>query len=86
MSNDTRSIGAICADLEAKGEKEAAFVLDRVAYANAELSEVNVELFEALELMLETVPPYKENGTCTIPDRTIQVVNKAIAKAKGQTE
>ena len=85
MSDETRSIGAICADLKAKGEKEAAFVLDRVAYANAELGEVNVELLEALELMLETVPPYKEDGTCTIPDRTIQVVNKAIARARGET-
>jgi len=85
MSNETRSIGPICADLEAKGEKEAAFVLDRVAYRNAELSEENVELIEALELMLETVPPYKEDGTCTIPDDTIEVVNKAMAKAKGET-
>ena len=86
MSNETRSIGAICNDLKAKGEHEAAFVLDRVGNANADLSEANVELLEALELMLETVPPYKEDGTCTIPDHTIQVVNKAVAKAYGETE
>ena len=35
---ETRSIGPICADLKAKGEYEAAYVLDCVAYANAELS------------------------------------------------
>jgi len=50
-----------------------------------ELKESNAELLEALELMLETVPPYKENGTCTIPDRTIQVVNQAITKAQGKS-
>jgi len=49
MTDETRSIGPICADLEAKGEKEAAFVLDRVANANAELGEENVELTEKLE-------------------------------------
>ena len=81
-----KSIGLLCAELKANGEDEAAFVIDRVAYANAELSEVNVELLEALDLILETVPPYKEDGTCTIPDDTIEAVNQAIAKAKGETE
>ena len=75
MSDETRSIGAICADLKAKGEKEAAFVLDRVAYANAELSESNVELLEVLEAILDTgLPRNRENA------------EKIIAKSKGVTE
>lgn len=36
------------------------------------------ELREALELMLETIPPYKENGECTISDATIQLVNATL--------
>ena len=86
MSDETRSIGEICTDLKAKVEHEEGIFIDLVADANVKLSQTNAELIEALELMLETVPPYKEDGTCTIPDRTIQVVNKAIAKAKGVTE
>ena len=72
MSDETRSIGAICADLKAKGEKEAAFVLDRVAYANAELSESNVELLEVLEAILDTGLP-----------RNRGEAEKLIARARG---
>ena len=72
---ETRSIGPICADLKAKGEKEAAFVLDRVAYANAELSESNVELLEVLEAILDTGLP-----------RNREKAEKVIAKAKGEME
>ena len=86
MSDETRSISEICNDIEAKDENEASIFIDLVAAANVKLNQTNAELLEALELMLETVPPYKENGTCTIPDRTIQVVNKAIAKAKGKAD
>ena len=74
MIDETRSIGAICADLEAKGEKEAAFVLDRVAYANAELSESNVELLEVLEAILDTGLP-----------RNREKAEKVIAKVCGET-
>jgi len=42
---ETRSIGAICADLKAKGEYEAAECIDRLAERNAELS-------DALEYLL----------------------------------
>ena len=72
---ETRSIGPICADLKAKGEKEAAFVLDRVAYANAELSESNVELLRVLEAILDTGLP-----------RNREKAEKVIAKAKGESE
>ena len=75
MSDETRNIGAICADLKAKGEKEAAFVLDRVAYANAELGEVNVELLEVLEAILDTGLP-----------RNREKAEKVIAKVCGETE
>ena len=78
MSDETRSIGPICADLKAKGEKEAAFVLDRVAYANAELGEVNVELLEALEDLL--------GWQSTAPDSVKNAARQTIAKAKGKTE
>jgi len=85
MSDETRSISEICNDIEAKDENEASIFIDLVAAANVKLNQTNAELLEALELMLETVPPYKEDGTCTIPDRTIQVVNKAIARAREET-
>jgi len=85
MSNEPRSISESCNDPLAKGEYEAGIFIDLVA-ANVKLNQTNAELFEALELMLETVPPYKEDGTCTIPDRTIQVVNKAIARARGKAD
>ena len=49
MSEEVRSIGPICADLEAKGEREAAFVLDRIAKANAEWGEKNAEILKILE-------------------------------------
>ena len=75
MSDETRSIGAICADLKAKGEKEAAFVLDRVAYANAELSESNVELLEVLEAILDTGLP-----------RNRGEAEKLIARERGETD
>ena len=75
MTDDTRSIGAICADLKAKGEYEAAYVLDCVAYANAELSESNVELLEVLEAILDTGLP-----------RNREKAEKVIAKAKGEKE
>jgi len=76
MSGETRSIGAICADLKAKGEGEAAFVLDRVANANAELGETNIEMLETLEL-IATYPTEVD---------VVDVAEKAIAKAKGETE
>ena len=72
---ETRSIGAICADLKAKGEYEAAYVLDCVAYANAELSESNVELLEVLEAILDTGLP-----------RNREKAEKVIAKAYGETK
>ena len=75
MSDDTRSIGPICADLKAKGEYEAAYVLDCVAYANAELSESNVELLGVLEAILDTGLP-----------RNREKAEKVIAKAYGETE
>ena len=83
MINETRSIGAICVDLEAKGEKEAAFVLDRVAYANAELSEVNVELLDALCDLYEqnTNAHYYEDGL-----NAIRTAEKVIARARGETD
>ena len=74
MSNETRSIGAICADLKAKGEYEAAYVLDCVAYANAELSESNVDLLEVLEAILETGLRNREKA------------ERVIAKSYGETE
>ena len=76
MSDETRSIGAICADLKAKGEHEAAFVLDRVANTNAELGETNIELLEALE---------KISDTCACK-KTIAIADTALAKAYGETE
>jgi len=71
---ETRSIGAICADLKAKGEYEAAYVLDCVAYANAELTESNVELLEVLEAILDTGLP-----------RNREKAEKVIAKVCGET-
>ena len=75
MSDETRSIGAICADLKAKGEYEAAYVLDCVAYANAELSESNVELLEVLEAILDTGLP-----------RNRGEAEKLIARERGETD
>ena len=72
---ETRSIGPICADLKAKGEYEAAYVLDCVAYANAELSESNVELLGALEAILDTGLP-----------RNREKAERVIAKSYGETE
>jgi len=72
---ETRSIGPICADLKAKGEYEAAHVLDCVAYANAELSESNVELLEVLEAILDTGLP-----------RNRGEAEKLIARAIGETD
>ena len=55
--------------------KKPLFVLDRVAYANAELSESNVELLEVLEAILDTGLP-----------RNRGEAEKLIARARGETD
>ena len=72
---------------------ELADILDRSvlalsADAAAELRrlyEVNHELLEALHMMFASIPPYTHDGTPTIPDKTVDKVCAAIAKAEGKT-
>ena len=73
---ETRSIGAICADLKAKGEYEAAECIDRLAEINAQRGEDNVELTQALE---------KISDTCACK-KTIVIADKALTKVYGETE
>jgi len=75
MSNETRNISEICSDLVVKGEYEAAFLLEVITNANAELSESNVELLEVLEAILDTGLP-----------RNREKAEKAIARARGETD
>lgn len=51
-------------------------------YKKAPAVAVNEQLLEALNLMLASVPPYRDDGTSTIPEKTIAVVNSAIAAAQ----
>ena len=46
------------------------------------LHEANQMLLEALEIILASTHPYREDGTPTISDATIEFVNAAITKAK----
>ena len=58
--------------------------LDKAAAELRRLHEVNQELLKALESMLASIHPYREDGTPTIPDATINLVNAAINKATGE--
>jgi len=71
---ETRSIGAICADLKAKGEYEAAECIDRLVEKNAELS-------VALEYLLIWLERVRVEST-----EDVRIAQDAIAKAKGETE
>lgn len=45
------------------------------------LHEVNQMLVEALEMILASTHPYREDGSPTIPNETVNQANAAIAKA-----
>jgi hypothetical protein len=36
------------------------------------------ELEDVINLMLETIVPYREDGSCTIPEDTINEVNRVL--------
>ena len=72
---ETRSIGAICADLKAKGEYEAAECIERLAEISAERGKDSVDLLGVLEAILDTGLP-----------RNREKAEKVIAKVCGETE
>ena len=71
---ETRSIGAICADLKAKGKYEAAECIDWLAEISAERGKDSVELLGVLEAILDTGLP-----------RNREKAEKVIAKVCGET-
>ena len=72
---ETRSIGAICADLKAKGEYEAAECIKRLAEISTERGKDSVDLLGVLEAILDTGLP-----------RNREKAEKVIAKVCGETE
>jgi hypothetical protein len=52
--------------------------------ANANLIAAAPDLLDALLEMFASIPPYREDGTSTIPDSTVEKANAAIAKATGE--
>jgi len=84
---ETRSIGAICSDLKAKGEHEAADVLECVAYANAELSEVNIDLLEELQhryVQSECGCDHPACSFCEDDRHTLKVFKKATGEKEDE--
>ena len=43
--------------------------------------EMCAKLVEAIERLYSSIPPYRENGECTIPDHVVDFVNSALANA-----
>lgn len=54
--------------------------------ANARLIAAAPDLLDALNVMLGSIHPYREDGTPTIPEATIDIVNAAIEKATGDAK
>ncbi len=42
------------------------------------------DLLDALLQMFASIPPYRQDGTPTIPDAVVEIANAAIAKATGE--
>ena len=75
MINETRSISAICADLKAKGEYEAAECIKRLSEISTERGKDSVDLLGVLEAILDTGLP-----------RNREKAEKVIAKVCGETK
>jgi len=88
MTEETRSIGPICADLKAKGEHEAAETIERIADSNAELGDNNIVLDRMVaELLdvLENAVFWDSHDHDGYPAPWLRNAERAIAKVKGET-
>ena len=73
-----KSINQVWAELDANNETEYTRALELLADEKMRLESANYKMEKAINLLLETVPPYKEDGTCTIPEKTVDAVNEAL--------
>jgi len=82
MNGKTNSIESICRDLKARGEGDAAELIERFAHANAELGDKNVELLNALIYLRETSTGLTHDQWIEAMELASEIINRET----GETE